>query len=116
MLVFRVEFEGREYDWLGSDEEGCVALFMSAGGGRLPPQFVVAHDDAVRALLGSGPGASDGAEATRRGLYAYDADPNGGPYRRVASPTTPRPRVELPVGVRELVVQLPVRFRETRTM
>ena len=99
------EIEGVEYDWLGCDCEGHVALFTTAGRGYAPPEFLAdieGHEDAIAAIL-AGPGdrgvlrapqLSPGyentwREAALRGLFAFDADPNCGVYRLVALPGRP---------------------------
>ena len=100
-----VDVLGLEYDWLGCDESGCVALFSTAGSGYAPGAFLDdtdAHDRAIEAILALPastearffPDLSPGLVNTwrlvaERGLYAYDCDPNGGPYRQVASPANP---------------------------
>lgn len=100
-----VDVLGLEYDWLGCDESGCVVLFSTAGSGYAPGAFLDdtdAHDRAIEAILALPesteakffPDLAPGFVNTwrlvaERGLYAYDADPNGGPYRVVASPANP---------------------------
>ena len=85
------EIQGFEYDWLASDEGGCVALFSTAGAGYAPREFLLdtdAHDAAIDAVLALPPStqasfAPDlGPDATNtwklmaeRGIYAYDCDP-----------------------------------------
>jgi hypothetical protein len=99
------DVQGYEYDWLGSDDRGCVALFSTAGAGYAPQEFLRdtdAHDAAIRAVLALPasttarfwPNVSPGLLNTwrlvaERGLFAYDSDPNGGPYRLVAAPAVP---------------------------
>ena len=100
-----VDILGLEYDWLGSDDSGCVALFSTAGAGYAPKAFLRdtdAHDMAIEAALALpatsavkfAPDLAPGfVNAWRlvaeRGLYAYDCDPNGGTYRLVAAPAVP---------------------------
>jgi hypothetical protein len=97
--------QGLEYDWLGSDVSGCVALFSTAGAGYAPKAFLRdtdAHDMAIQAVLvlpvttearfapDLGPGLINTWRlVAERGLYAYDSNPNGGPYRLVAAPVVP---------------------------
>ena len=48
------DIQGLEFDWLGSDEVGCVALFSTAGAGCAPAEFLrdtSAHDAAIEAVL-----------------------------------------------------------------
>ena len=96
---------GREFDWLGIDRRGRVAVFTNAGYGPLP-EIVherVADVDAAleRAselpIIGSAgnvedPGSSDYSfwySYSAKGFYAYDWRVWGGPYRRLSSPTVP---------------------------
>jgi hypothetical protein len=128
------EVSGFEYDWLGCDESGCVALFSTAGAGYAPKAFLRdtdAHDEAIQAVLALA-GSTDaeffpelppGATNTwrlvaERGLYAYDCNPNGGPYRLVASPATPMLIGSLPVVVAEVAIPLAsaLLFRTQRTV
>ncbi|TMQ13418.1 MAG: hypothetical protein E6J91_18345, partial [Deltaproteobacteria bacterium] len=48
------EIWGTEYDWIGVDADGHVALFSTAGGGYAPREFLRdtdAHDEAISAIL-----------------------------------------------------------------
>lgn len=103
---------GLEFDWLGSDAEGHVALFSTAGGGYAPEEFLQdteVHDKAIAAILTLPPSTiarfapelPSGYKNTwrlvaERGLFAYDSDFNGGPYRLVAAPLVPAHITELP--------------------
>lgn len=97
-----LEIQGFEHDWLCSDALGNVGLFTTGGGGWAPEDYLRradVHAAAVRTLL-SGPkgttavfAPSLGAEyendwrgAAERGVFAFDCDANGGPYRLVAKP------------------------------
>ncbi|WP_143133943.1 hypothetical protein [Actinoplanes philippinensis] len=93
---------GAEYDWLAGDDEGHVALFSTAGGGYAPDAFLRdtdAYVAAIEAVLARpatttarfAPVLAAKCEntwklAAERGLFAYDADIDGGPYRMVAAP------------------------------
>ena len=107
------EIRGFEYDWLAVDEAGHVALFSTAGGGYAPPEFLqdtAAHDEAIAVVMAlpattpsrfgpevKPPGLENTwKRAAERGLYAFDSDSLGGPYRLVASPYTPTFVWELP--------------------
>jgi hypothetical protein len=97
------DLAGLEHDWLAVDADGRVALFSSAGGGVIPDAVactIDAHDAAIAAILARPAstrallapavlGENTWRLVAERGLYAYDADPNGGPYRRVAVPEVP---------------------------
>lgn len=90
---------GLEYDWLGSDADGHVALFSTAGGGYAPDAFLAdtdAHDAAIDAVLAE-PARTTALFApdypnnrwrrvAERGIFAFDADTFGGPYKLVAAP------------------------------
>lgn len=130
MTATAAELAGKEYDWLGCDLGGCIALFSTAGAGYAPVQFLRdtdAHDAAIRVLLALpattharfapvlGPEVINTWRAVaERGLYAYDCDPNGGPYRLVASPVAAASIRSLPASVAELAAQVrcAVRFDE----
>lgn len=116
------DIQGLEYDWLGSDLSGCVALFSTAGAGYAPMEFLRdtdAHDTAIQAVLALpastaaqfSPHLAPGLVNTwrlvaERGLYAYDCDPNGGPYRLVAAPVVPAKAEALPTVVADVAVRL----------
>jgi hypothetical protein len=113
-----LDIEGLEYDWLATDAEDHVAFFSTAGAGYAPPAFLRdtdAHDEAIAAILALP--ASTTARFARelaphlqntwrlvaeRGLYAYDCDPNGGPYRLVAAPEVPVRSAQLPSSIAAL--------------
>jgi len=104
-----------EFDWLASDVDGHVALFSTAGGGFAPEAFLRdtdAHDAAIDVLLGSpastrvrfAPQLGAGLRNTwllmaERGLYTFDSDPHGAPYRLVAAPERPVRIADLPPSV-----------------
>jgi len=111
------DLQGREFDWFATDADGHAGLFSTAGGGAIPGAVLATrelHDAAVAALLTApptsevefappvGPGlANDWAAAAARGLFAFDSDPNGGPYRLVARPKAPAQPDSLPAAVRD---------------
>jgi hypothetical protein len=110
------DIQGQEYDWLAIDSVGHVGLFSTAGGGFAPDAFLEdteAFDTAIAAILSLPPStlASCNRElppgltntwrlAAERGLYAFDSDPLGGPYRRIAAPHTPIAVADLPPPIR----------------
>lgn len=122
------EIQGYEYDWIAHDEFGHVALFSTAGGGYAPPEFLadtVAFDDAVEALLtlNATSSASMFQEVAvglvntwkgvaERGLFSFDSDSFGGPYRRAGTPDSPVSVEDLPPLVAEVVRR--VRLRGVR--
>ncbi|RKR86708.1 hypothetical protein BDK92_0971 [Micromonospora pisi] len=111
---FAGEIMGAEYDWLGCDGDGNVALFSTAGGGYAPDEFLRdtnAHEGAIAAILAcSATTTARIAPAlapqyvntwklvAERGLFAFDADPNGGPYGLVAAPEVPVRADQLPAA------------------
>jgi hypothetical protein len=118
------DIDGFEYDWVATDRDGHVALFTTAGGGYAPKQFLLdvdAHDAAIAALLGA-PATTDALFApvlgagldntwkfiAERGIYAFDSDPNGGPYRLVSAPRRAVKLAELPPLVSRIAVVLDV--------
>lgn len=113
---------GFEYNWLDRDEDGHVALFTTAGAGYAPKAFLRdtdAHYDAIQTVLALPasttalffPDVGEGCINTwqlvaERGLYAYDSNPNGGPYDRVAAPQNPVRIETLPESVAVVAVSL----------
>ena len=123
------DIKGLEYDWLATDAEGHVALFSTAGGGYAPDAFLHdtdAHDDAIAAILASEPRTrvrfapllppnrkNTWRLAAERGLFAFDSDPNGGPYRIVAAPVLAARVEDFPEGVANVLVSFAgLRFAE----
>jgi hypothetical protein len=96
---------GREFDWLGIDRNGRVAVFSNAGYGPLPETVNerLADVDAALELADELPmiGSAGNVENTgcgdfsfwyaysAKGFYAYDWRVWGGPYQRLSSPTVP---------------------------
>ena len=120
------EIRGLEYDWIALDAEGRVALFSTAGAGFAPSAFLEAtdaYDGALAAIL-EGPAttvprlAPDLASsmentwrlAAERGLFAFDCDPNGGPYRIVAAPMIPRLVGAMPPSVAAVISRIHLRW------
>ncbi|MBK8252960.1 MAG: hypothetical protein IPK82_09855 [Polyangiaceae bacterium] len=123
----RMSIQGFEFDWLGVDEVGCVALFSTAGAGYVPePVFTdtQALEGAIDAVLAL-PKSTEATFApiiradlintwqlvAERGLYAYDCDPNGGPYELVAAPTVPSRIEQLPPAVASVAGSVRCGFR-----
>ncbi|WP_437322431.1 hypothetical protein [Sorangium sp. So ce394] len=119
------EILGLEFDWLASDADGYVALFSTAGGGYAPGEFLQntdAHHAAIDAVLAS-PVSTVARFAqdlppelqntwrmvAERGLFAFDSDPHGGPYRMVAAPADPIRIFDLPRSVVDIVERLKLR-------
>lgn len=96
---------GREFDWLGTDHHGHVAVFSNAGCGPLPETVNECLADVDAALeradelpaigsAGNIENCGDGDYCfwysySAKGFYAYDWRVGGGPYRRLSSPTVP---------------------------
>lgn len=125
---------GFEYDWLGRDEDGHVALFTTAGAGYAPKAFLRdtdAHDNAIETVLAL-PASTTALFfpeldercintyklVAERGLYAYDSYPNGGPYELAAAPQNPVRIETLPASVAEVAVRLDrgLRFQALKTI
>src|SRR5262245_42224964 len=95
------DIRGLEYDWIGMDADGHVAFFSTAGGGYAPDELLRdtdLYDEAIEAILAVpartearfAPALAPGRENTwklmaERGLFAFDSDPHGGPYRLVSA-------------------------------
>ncbi|MEZ4306428.1 MAG: hypothetical protein R3F14_00045 [Polyangiaceae bacterium] len=126
---------GRELDWLAIDSEGHVAFFSTAGGGYPPEAFLEdteSHDAAIDVLLVMPPctgvrfapemGPEDENTwrlAAERGLFAFDSDPNGGPYVLRAAPIEPATSASLPGSVASVAnrIYFPhLRFAELLTI
>jgi hypothetical protein len=123
---------GVEFDWFLLDSDGCVAQMASAGSGRVPPWVLddlPAHDRASEAVLAL-PASCDALVVARdplgaredwlafaaRGLYAYDSDYYGGPYRLIARPSLPARLSTLPPSLADALRRAspaPRRFRDS---
>lgn len=122
------DIAGYEHDWLACDADDHVALFTTAGAGWVPVEFlrdIDAHAAALDALLALA--ASTTARfaprydadvvntwklVAERGLFAYDCEPTGGPYRQVAAPVA-AVRVDAlpaPVAAQVRAIRLPLHF------
>jgi hypothetical protein len=113
------DIEGIEHDWLAVDAAGHVGFFSSAGSGVAPRAYLddmAAFDRAIE-ILGSmpktttatckralPPGYVDTWRAmAERGLFAFDSDPLGGPYRIIATPHAPVLVTDLPTDIGRLL-------------
>ena len=110
----RSQILGGEYDWLGVDSNGHVGLFSTAGGGRTPRAVLVdvdAHEVGLDALMARSATTSarffpqvrkglenDWRAAAERGVFAFDSDVYGSPYRLVAAPERPIGLADLPLA------------------
>jgi hypothetical protein len=102
------EIQGLEHDWLATDADGHVAVFSTAGGGYAPDAYLQdpdAYDTAISTIaelpiVGSpvlAPKPGDiWATAAERGLFGFDGDLHGRPYKRVAIPKSPTHITQLP--------------------
>jgi hypothetical protein len=120
---------GIEFNWLGVDQHGHVAVFVTAGYGAVPVEVNQHAADVDRALdqldglpvtglahdirRSSGDGDYSHLHAySGRGFYAYDWQLWHGPYRRLSTPTAPIGIGQLPPDLRAAArfAELPVRF------
>lgn len=113
---------GLEFDWLAVDGKGHVAFFSTAGGGYAPRRFLAdpdAHERAIAQLLALPRRTEASCEPSlctrlvdtwqligERGVFAFDSDPAGGPYRRIAVPGTPVYVKELPRDVAHAALKI----------
>jgi hypothetical protein len=124
---------GLEYDWLAVDSEGLVGLFSTAGGGYAPDAFLTdidAFDSAIASIL-SLPACTTATcnrqlpagltntwkLVAERGLFAFDSDPLGGPYRLIAAPYCPVALQSLPPVIGSVagrVVMSTATFRDAK--
>lgn len=94
---------GSEHDWIGIDEDGHVAMFSTAGGGYASASYLrdpEAHERAIASLLELPVIATPVGtplkypfdvweRVVERGLYVFDSDPTGLPYKRIGVPSAP---------------------------
>jgi hypothetical protein len=108
---------GLEFDWLGVDPQGHVAVFTTAGYGAIPVEVNehLAEVDAALERVGQlpviGPAVnverrsadgdySDWCAYSAKGFYAYDWQVWHGPYQRLSSPAVPISIGQLPAEIR----------------
>src|SRR5262252_1616682 len=104
-----LEIRGLEYDWLGCDADDHVALFSTAGGGYAPEEFLEdtdLHDSTIELIVklpansafvfASIDSGGRWRAVAERGLFVFDSDFHGGPYKKVAKPRTPIRLAQLP--------------------
>lgn len=119
------DIRGFEYDWLACDADGHVGFFSTAGGGFAPDELLEypdAYDEAIDAILAAPattrarfePPVTAGHPNTwkqiaERGLYAYDSDATGGPYRLVAAPEVAVTASNLPEGASDVIRRILLR-------
>ena len=120
------EIRGLEYDWLACDDLNQVALLSTAGGGYVPSNFLAntdEYDHAIDCILGMPVVISTNesikenlddiwGRVAERGIYAFDSDSFGGPYRIAGRPLRPALVKDFPVEV--AAVFLKIRFTGLR--
>jgi hypothetical protein len=87
------DFSGIEFDWLAKDADGNIALFATAGEGFIPNSAADHHENHT-AISESIPSPNTGTEKVWSdyaavGLYVFDWDLPGGPYKLRAVPLKP---------------------------
>lgn len=91
MSIYEEELEGREFDWYAIDSEGNIGLFSTAGEGTIPGTVMDSyseHDDISEQLESPYWGNSEvWSDYATLGLYVYDWDLHGGPYKRERVPS-----------------------------
>jgi len=127
----RDEVSGLEYDFLACDVVGFVGFFSTAGAGY-PPRGLLEHADlhqraveAIMELAAITDGRCSARVAkglrndwdlmTRRGVFAYDSHPNGGPYVRCGIPGLARQVFEFPPLVREAALSVRLQLEFSRS-
>ncbi|WP_226645348.1 hypothetical protein [Microbulbifer variabilis] len=88
MSIYEEELEGREFDWFAIDSEGNIGLFSTAGEGTIPGSVIGAyseHDNISEQLESPNWGTSE--VWSDFGLYVYDWNLHGGPYKREREPS-----------------------------
>ncbi len=111
-------FGGVEFDWFAHDSDGCIALFSSGGSAQVPP-ILEARESQVEVLLAELDlpyGLPPWSRAATLGLFAYDVNLNGGPYRRMSKPAQPLQLQDATPKLRTLAQQITVEgsFRRLR--
>jgi hypothetical protein len=113
------EVQGYEYDWLACDQAGQVALLSTAGGGFTPRAFLAntdVYDRAIDALqklptttlAKFARQVEEGLpntwkEVAERGVFSFDSDAQGGPYRLAGVPARPALVDEFPPAVADVI-------------
>ncbi|MFS1525476.1 hypothetical protein ACL7TT_15410 [Microbulbifer sp. 2304DJ12-6] len=91
MNIYEEELEGREFDWFAIDSEGNIGLFSTAGEGTIPDPVMEAyseHDNISEQLESPNWGSSEvWSDYAALGLFVYDWDLPGGPYKRERTPS-----------------------------
>jgi hypothetical protein len=116
------DIAGFEYRWFATDGSGNVALFTTGGAGYAPRGFLAdtdRYDIAFDTLLNwpastpvkFAPILTVGVKniwrlAAERGVFAYDCDPNGGPYCLVAVPVVAARLDDLPSEIADAASDL----------
>ncbi|HMS17427.1 MAG TPA: hypothetical protein PKA37_11345 [Planctomycetota bacterium] len=111
--MYSIETDGIEWDWFAFDEDRHVALFSSGGSGQVP-RGLLAHEAAIQALLdyfGIRCDAESWRVAADCGLFGYDVDVRGGPFRRLTVPKRALILDDVPEPHRELIARASVRGR-----
>lgn len=113
------DINGYEYDWLGCDKSGQVALFSTAGSGYAPDVFLAntdIYDQAIDNILKLPKTTSARVfpkirrefqntwkQVAERGIYGYDADFTNGNYKLVSIPNDAIYADELPAEIATVV-------------
>ncbi|MGS2724731.1 hypothetical protein ACVBEJ_13395 [Porticoccus sp. GXU_MW_L64] len=91
MSIYEEELVGREFDWFAIDIEGNIGLFSTTGEGTIPSPVIEAyseHDKISEQLESPNWGSSEvWSDYSALGLYVYDWDLHGGPYKQTRAPS-----------------------------
>ncbi len=112
-IIERNDVWGIEFDWFAVDEVGHLGFFASSGSGLVPieAQSLEAEIEELAAHLHIPFGRDSWEHAAAAGLYAYDGDINGGPYRLNGTPEVRLLSHELPEFLQPLANAIGYRGR-----
>jgi hypothetical protein len=105
MSIYEDELEGREFDWYAIDASGNIAIFCTAGEGCIPDDVISCfekHDEISDSIESPNWGSSDvWSDYSALGLYVFDWDLHGGPYKRKRLPSA-----EISIELKERIMKV----------
>lgn len=118
MDIYKEELGGREFDWLGVDIDGKIAMFSTAGVGFIPRTVIEGYKvyDAIFDEIESPNWGSESVwdDYSKLGFYVYDWELNSGPYikQRIPELSMAKELRDKILSIKRLP-QLNFRFSET---